>query len=620
MTTTQNESKVGGSIKKRLVLSKILAALGFLFLIMSFTLGDLFTDIKAEEEMENLSFQPFSFFIPEGTDSYPPEHEYLIPLMGEKIYEYKPSGIYAYLIGGKTMPIWRVTLKSPQYPKSAYPRGVFVSFRLTDMTGMVEEMTALNHYIGMDPVEAGAVLIRQLITPGYYLFAVMLIVSFFYNGPFWWLLRLIPSFVPVYFLFFYTKWLYWYGHNLRDFGAFKVDPFMPTVLGTGKVENFDTYAYPAIGFYFLMIVLFSLVMSVLIKRRALVDQRGIIEMQDHYLQGLKTSEIETIPITNELATAGVTKRQRVDMGPGLRTESIPKPGYPGNKNRVRNIRWIVLISINFFFFASYYFDLHLLEGSLSSSRLFGFRLSDPFAALQAMLASGKTPTGLLVGLFTIVFIYFIAGGRTFCSWICPYHLLAEWTEKIHLYLENKRIMGAVKTNNSILRRVEDNTKPGQKRSWNHTFDYTIKYYIFVLFLIVSFVYEVAVFQLINPVGILSRAIVYGPGIALIIVGALLSFEIFYSRLAWCRYFCPVGVAFNIIGKFSLFKVKWDQNKCVNCKKCQRACMVPFVMTDTVSIGVDKYVTSGECTNCGKCIDACQDGALKYTPRYLDKII
>ena len=49
-------------------------------------------------------------------------------------------------------------------------------------------------------------------------------------------------------------------------------------------------------------------------------------------------------------------------------------------------------------------------------------------------------------------------------------------------------------------------------------------------------------------------------------------------------------------------------------------MVPFVLTDTTNKGVHEYVTSGECTKCGLCIDVCGDEALKYSFRYLDKII
>ena len=49
-------------------------------------------------------------------------------------------------------------------------------------------------------------------------------------------------------------------------------------------------------------------------------------------------------------------------------------------------------------------------------------------------------------------------------------------------------------------------------------------------------------------------------------------------------------------------------------------MVPWVLKDTVNQGKSEYVISGDCTRCGLCIDACQDAALQYHVRYLDKLI
>ena len=54
-----------------------------------------------------------------------------------------------------------------------------------------------------------------------------------------------------------------------------------------------------------------------------------------------------------------------------------------------------------------------------------------------------------------------------------------------------------------------------------------------------------VFEAISPTGILSRALIYGPGLALLWVVALLVFEVFFSRRAWCRYACPIGLTYDV---------------------------------------------------------------------------
>ncbi len=69
-----------------------------------------------------------------------------------------------------------------------------------------------------------------------------------------WLLIIVPMALPVFFVIEYSGWLYWYGHTLNDMGAFSVKPFMPTVFGQGKVAQFTTHSYPAIGFFMMLVM------------------------------------------------------------------------------------------------------------------------------------------------------------------------------------------------------------------------------------------------------------------------------------------------------------------------------------------------------------------------------
>ncbi len=139
------------SIKKRLLLSNILALLAILLLLGTYTLKPVFeyrdpTAIDEEDAIEeNESFQPFPFIIPADVEFYEPPLPNLKELMGEKIYEFHPTGFYAYLVGYKTMPVWRVSLEAPQYPKAAFPDGIPVFFNLTDWGGKVSEMNTINH-------------------------------------------------------------------------------------------------------------------------------------------------------------------------------------------------------------------------------------------------------------------------------------------------------------------------------------------------------------------------------------------------------------------------------------------------------------------------------------------
>jgi len=288
------------------------------------------------------------------------------------------------------------------------------------------------------------------------------------------------------------------------------------------------------------------------------------------------------------------EKVRTFKGAGLRTENIPQPGHSNHK--WRNIRWSVLLFFNFLFFASFYFDIQILEGSLSGSRLLGFHLIDPLAAFQLILSSKIIMVNLIIGVVTIFLIYLMFGGRSFCSWICPYHWLAELGEKIHQRLKKKKIIK------------------------NHTFDRKIRYYFYGLFLILALITGFTVFETINPVAIISRFIVYGPSLMLLWVMALLIFEILYSRRAWCRYFCPVGVSYQLIGLISPLRIKWNKENCSNCKRCQSVCLVPHVLNEPVNQGKSEYVNASDCTRCGLCVDICDDEALSYGVKYLDKLI
>ena len=290
------------------------------------------------------------------------------------------------------------------------------------------------------------------------------------------------------------------------------------------------------------------------------------------------------------------KREKVKTfkGAGLRSQNIPQPGH--HRHKWRNIRWAILLFFNLLFFASFFFDIQILEGTLSGSRLLGFHLIDPLAAFQIILASEIMMVNLIIGVVTIFLIYLMFGGRSFCSWICPYHWLAELGEKIHQILKKKKIIK------------------------NHPFDRKIRYYFYGMFLVLALITGFTVFETINPVAIISRFIVYGPSLMLLWVVALLIFEILYSRRAWCRYFCPVGVSYQLIGLMSPLRIKWDKENCSNCKRCQSVCLVPHVLNEPVNQGKSEYVNASDCTRCGLCVDICDDEALCYGVKYLDKII
>jgi hypothetical protein len=87
------------------------------------------------------------------------------------------------------------------------------------------------------------------------------------DSPLYWLLILAPMALPLFFLIDYSAWLWWYGHNLNDMGAFTVKPFMPTVFGDGKVAQFSTHSYPYWGFGLMILASVVLALAALMRRK-----------------------------------------------------------------------------------------------------------------------------------------------------------------------------------------------------------------------------------------------------------------------------------------------------------------------------------------------------------------
>ncbi len=174
-------------------------------------------------------------------------------------------------IGVASLPIWAVSLEAPNYPKEAFPQGIPVYFHFDGYSGEVHEMNTINHYVGMDPMWVGGTIEREI---GIYaLLALSLGMVFFiaYNKKILNYIMLVPASLPLLFIADYSYWLYWFGHNLHDWGAFKIKPFMPTVFGDGKIAQFTTHSYPSIGFFLIVAIGLLSLLAFFAKQKALKE-------------------------------------------------------------------------------------------------------------------------------------------------------------------------------------------------------------------------------------------------------------------------------------------------------------------------------------------------------------
>ncbi len=225
--------------------------------------------------------------------------------------------------------------------------------------------------------------------------------------------------------------------------------------------------------------------------------------------------------------------------------------------------------------------LHVFQGNLASATLFGVRLTDPLAALQVMLAGRGIVPAFAGSALLVAGLYFLLGGRTFCSWVCPVYLLTELSDKLR-------------------------TRLG---SGDNTYSLKLKLGTLLLTVIVTTVTGLPFFETLSPIGIFNRALLFDGGVALLLIAALLLVEITVSRRLWCRSICPAGGLYSLVGRFSPVRIKYNRARCSACGNCMKACPVEEVLVPSLMTGAPT-VLSGECTRCGRCIDTCPEGALR----------
>src|SRR5688572_30633039 len=143
------------------------------------------------------------------------------------------------------VPLWSIYLIAPQYPE-----GLSMQIWLDKITGQVEIINGLNHYIGMKHIKAEMFPEFEFLVyvVGVYIL-LGLIVALVGRRSF--LLAYIFLFVAggIAALVDFYLWGYDYGHNLDPQAAIQVPglSYQPPLIGHKKLLNFDAFSYPDTG-------------------------------------------------------------------------------------------------------------------------------------------------------------------------------------------------------------------------------------------------------------------------------------------------------------------------------------------------------------------------------------
>lgn len=271
----------------------------------------------------------------------------------------------------------------------------------------------------------------------------------------------------------------------------------------------------------------------------------------------------------------------------------------------KKIRWS--IQLFFFFFVLflgnkfYLFVEYCKSGGILPyvARPPGVEAFLPIGALIGLkyfLVSGKIdpihPAGFIILSSVLVTAFLI--GRGFCSWICPVGTFSEW-----LWMGGKRVMGK----NYSLPKIADWILRSLKYLMLFFFLYQIlikmdgsfleRFYKEVPYIRVADIKMLEFFTNMNNA-------------TLIVLAVLVSLS-FVTKNFWCRYLCPYGALLGLLhfnNPFG-FRVTRNEEKCINCGACRRACPV-LLPVDKVKVEI-----SPECWHCYDCLNVCPvPGALE----------
>ena len=218
----------------------------------------------------------------------------------------------------------------------------------------------------------------------------------------------------------------------------------------------------------------------------------------------------------------------------------------------------------------------------------------PFGGVESIytyITEGNMACSLGVSSFFILgttLLGVVIARRAFCGYACPIGTISSWTRSIFkkLGLKEIRVTGKVDRALSLL-----------------------KYPILITILWFTWSASELLFRACCPayalVGRHGEDITYW---AYIVAGAIVVLSIFFM-LPFCRWFCPLAAVLNPLSRIGFLRVKRDQEACVDCGACAKAC--------PMAIPVDQLpqVTSARCISCFDCVSSCPKkvNALSWGP-------
>ncbi len=237
----------------------------------------------------------------------------------------------------------------------------------------------------------------------------------------------------------------------------------------------------------------------------------------------------------------------------------------------------------------------VVEGTLASSlTLDVLPLTDPLVLAQSLVAGHVPAATAMIGAVIVLAVYAALAGRMYCAWVCPINMVTDLAS----WLRARLGVGA-------------RWRPSR----------SLRHWMLLATLVGSGLATTVLWELINPITMLMRALLFGAGSAVAVVLAVFAFDLLVSRVGWCAALCPVGAFYGLVGSQCLVRVRADlRDRCNDCMDCYAVCPESQVIKPALKGSVDesRVIASGNCTNCARCIDVCDQDVYCLATRFFNK--
>jgi ferredoxin-type protein NapH len=218
-------------------------------------------------------------------------------------------------------------------------------------------------------------------------------------------------------------------------------------------------------------------------------------------------------------------------------------------------------------------------------------LTDPFVLLQSAVSGHIPELTALIGAIIVGAAYALIGGRVYCSWVCPVNPVTDAAHWLHQKFD-----------------LPKGWQPKRQT----------RYFLLAMVLVVSALTGTIAWELVNPVSMVHRGLIFGVGFAWAFVIGVFLFDLIIARRGWCGHLCPVGAFYGLLGNRSVLRVTATKRAaCDDCMDCFAVCPEMHVITPALrgQEADTPIILSPDCTNCGRCIDVCSVDVFEFTHRF-----